>query len=178
VVTRSAPAACSMRPACWPGQVGLAQLGAALLLLAAPAAQAQAQSDKGCTINAGTLMFGAYDPFDPTPTESVANLTVTCHRQSANNFVFVTISGGGANSFNPRQMRSGSKVLAYNVFHDAGHTLIWGDSRTGSFSGKDIANFTGGNPATATVPVFGRIAPLQNAAVGTYSDVLQVTVQF
>ena len=176
MVTRRAPAAGSVRTAPWLGHVGIAQLAAALLLLAAPAAQAQ--SDKGCTISAGTLMFGAYDPFDPTPLASVANLTVTCHRQSANNFVFVTINGGGANTFNPRQMRSGTRLLAYNVFRDAAHTLIWGDSMTGSLSGQAITNFSGGNPAVATVPVFGRLAPLQNAAVGTYSDVLQVTVQF
>jgi spore coat protein U-like protein len=70
-------------------------------------------------------------------------------------------------------MTSGTHVLTYNLYLDPTHLTIWGDgsSGTGTVSGTG----TGANVGT---PVYGRIPPGQNASVGSYSDVITVTVTY
>jgi spore coat protein U-like protein len=69
-------------------------------------------------------------------------------------------------------MRSGTATLQYNLFTNAGRTLVWGDG-TGGTSVRTVGASRG-----QALPVFGRIPPLQDVASGSYSDTLVATFNF
>jgi len=70
-------------------------------------------------------------------------------------------------------MKSGTHALAYNLFLDATRLTIWGDGSAGTGTVSGV-----GTGANINTPVYGRIAARQNAFVGTYSDVITVTITF
>ena len=55
----------------------------------------------------------------------------------------VALSTGGSGSYATRKMSNGTDTLSYNLYTDAGHTIIWGDgsggTSTNSFGGLDFA---------------------------------------
>src|SRR6266851_3813121 len=81
----------------------------------------------------------------------------------------VSLSASGNGAYRPRQMISGANTLNYEVYFDAALTIVWG-------VGADSHPVAAGNGAT--VPLYGRIFALQDAAVGTYSDTITVTFNF
>ncbi len=83
-------------------------------------------------------------------------------------------SGGIA----PRVMRdgsSGSDPLNYNVYTDAARTVIWNSAITGG-ADNIVLTLRRNSPQPQRTPIYGRIPALQDVAVGTYNDVLTVTV--
>jgi spore coat protein U-like protein len=85
----------------------------------------------------------------------------------------VWLSTGSSGSYAARTLRSGAFELPYNLYLDAARTQVWGDGSAGTFTDSP-------NPGnvTRTIPVYGRIPPLQDAAAGTYSDTIVVTFVF
>lgn len=151
-----------------------------LLLLApllAPAAAA-------CRLLAGgSLAFGSYDLLASAPRDSQMTLTVSCQATGAAQDVLLTVRvdpGLHGSSVAQRRMlhTSGSgDALAYGVYRDPQRSSIWGVS-----DGIDTMAATLAVPAlgtaAATFTLYGRIAPGQNARVGSYADAVQVTVTY
>lgn len=128
-----------------------------------------------CTVTATGVNFGNYDVFVATALNSTGSITVTCDLVPP---VDVTISiGPSPNSgvLNPRQMKllAGSDLLNYNLFTDAARTQIWGDG-TGGTTTIFLKNVPKNRPKTVTV--YGSISPNQNVSIGSYSDLLTVTI--
>ncbi len=87
--------------------------------------------------------------------------------------------GTGGGSFNPRNMLSGLNTLNYNLFTDAGYTIIWGDGTGGSgrISRVNTRCFSnnGGYPHT----VYGRLPGAQTTAVaGAYTSTITATLTY
>jgi len=116
-------------------------------------------------ISVTSLAFGNYDVYSNAPLDSAGTISYSCPPPA---LPTVDISTGGANSFSPRLMKpgSGADTLAYNVYVDAARTTVW-------ISGISVAQ---GN--NQTVQFYGRIFPLQDVSVGTYTDTLVVTFNF
>ncbi len=137
------------------------------------------------SISTTPVSFGTYDVF--APTDNIAgqgSVTVSyVPGPNPNNPIgyTITISGSPNNngSINPRVMKISSTDpvnLNYNVYTDSVRTIIWNSVITG---GSD--NVTGTikrNNAPQTIPIYGRIAALQDVGVGNYSDQLTVTVSY
>jgi spore coat protein U-like protein len=136
-----------------------------LLILAALAAPSVAEA---CTVTTSGLAFGSYDPFDPRPTDSTAVISVDCATPYT-----IELDAGQAGSFDPRALSSGEDVLEYNIFTSSSFSAIVGDG-TG---GTQTISGPGSSQPTDHV-VHGRIFPQQNRTVGSYSDVLIVTILF
>jgi spore coat protein U-like protein len=68
-------------------------------------------------------------------------------------------------------MTKGSSTLRYNLYTSATHATIWGDG-TGETAPR------GGNLLGGNFTVYGRIPARQNVLVGTYSDMITVTVDY
>lgn len=122
-----------------------------------------------CTVSTSGLNFGTYDVFSSVNDDITATITVNCTKNKS--YSIALSSGSG--TFASRTLKTTGGVLAYNLFLDATHLTIWGDgsSGTGTFSGMG----TGVNIGT---PVYGRIPARQNVRVGSYSDLITVTVTF
>jgi spore coat protein U-like protein len=114
-----------------------------------------------------SLNFGAYDVFG-----GVANTTTVGTVKCIGNLnVTVSATTGAAGVFNPRKM---SGTALYNVYTDAGRTLIWGDGTGGSNQDP----FTNVGTQTWTITEYGQVPAAQDLAPGVYNDSLTVTVAF
>ncbi|MEI7445153.1 MAG: spore coat U domain-containing protein [Burkholderiales bacterium] len=126
-----------------------------------------------CTVTAGALNFGATIP-TPVNTNVDATSTITATCSNAVPFSIGLSAGNGPGAtFAARRMTSGTNTVNYTMYTDAGRTAVWGDGTGGS----TLNNLTGTGAAQA-VTVFGRIPQGQTPAVGTYNDLITVTVTF
>lgn len=153
------------------------QMSGLLLLIAF--AQAGAAS---CTITSPTLNFGSYDPLLATNDDSTAVVQVSCTRTvfptEAVNYSLTSSIGNGP-TYAARRMLSGPEILNYNVYRNAARSQIWGNGTGGSFTITGSFTLNNGNPSrNRNHTLYGRIPPLQNAAAGTYSDTLVMTLTF
>jgi spore coat protein U-like protein len=168
----------------------IATLGLGLLVLGAVAAgpalaQTSPQTDNmavsatvtdNCTISAGALAFGNYNPINATDVDAEATLTLTCTLDAS---ATITL-GQGANADGTstaaipvRRMLFEDKFLTYDLFSDSGRTLVWQAE-----GGTGVA-YTGIGSVDTSVQVFGRIPGGQSTLpTGDYTDTVVVTITF
>ena len=150
------------------------------LLAAAPAAQAVTT----CRVTFGNgVAFGAYDLLAAAPTDSQGTVTIRCDRDGGPPFVNMEVridqGANGASAQARRMLHTGGAgtLLAYNLYRDAARSSVWG-----SADGVDTvaAALRVPNRGTASVQltIYGRMPPRQNAAAGSYADVLQLTIVY
>jgi spore coat protein U-like protein len=158
-------------------------------------AAGNAQAIESCSVSADALNFGAYASPNGVAIDTVhSTITVTCSPTPLlgllgiivgcqNDTYSVQLSTGNAGTYAPRSLSSGGAMLSYNLYTDAGRTLVWGDgigatqTVTGNLSGVLLA--LGACPPTPIQhPVYGRIPGSQNVPAGSYSDTITVTVTF
>lgn len=129
-----------------------------------------------CTIGAGTLSFGAYDPVATnaaTDLDQSATMTVTCTKGATG----ITV-GFGASANDPagcaapqRCMASSGNYLNYQLYSDSSRSSVWTTAIAETVSGGT------GSPTTLTV--YGRIPSGQDASVGaSYADTVVATVNY
>jgi spore coat protein U-like protein len=162
-----------------------AALIAAVAFVATPAHAGSATSDmsvtmsvgNNCTISAGTLAFGAYDPVSANATtakDGAATLAVNCTNGSTATITLGQGSNADVASTDAAPLRraiSGSDYLSYALFSDSGRTTAWGNTAgTG-------AGYTGTGGST-NVTVYGRVPAGQNVPYGSYSDTVVTTITF
>lgn len=131
-----------------------------------------------CTISAGALAFGSYDPVSThasTDLDGSATLTVNC--TSGSNGTITLGQGSNANTGSTdiaparRLKDAGTNHLSYALYSDSARTVVWGADTT-----NDVV-YTGVGTAEP-VSVYGRITSGQNVPAGTYSDTVLVSITF
>jgi spore coat protein U-like protein len=124
-----------------------------------------------CGVSATGLAF-TYSP--TTAASGQSTISVTCTTANADFTVSLDKGTGGGTVTGGRLMKNGTYTLAYNLFTDNGHTIIWGDS-----SGGTIAT---GNSITANtavvLQVYGLMQGSLNAISGTYSDTVTASITY
>lgn len=129
-----------------------------------------------CSLTAGSLAFGAYDPTSATPNDNSGTLSLTCTSGAS---ATLTLgqglnpdTGNGSSDAAPlRRMKSGTNYLAYSLYQDSGRATAWGNTAGTGMS-------TTGTGSAQTMTFYGRMAASQNAPAGSYSDTLTATVTF
>ncbi len=132
-----------------------------------------------CTVSTTGLNFTNYDVFSPLAYNTTGTVSVLCTIAPPPD---VTISIGPSThsgGFIPRQMKHASlpDLLSYNLYIDAGGTSVWGDGTSGTqtvFLKKVKKSKKKPKPVVTTI--YGIVPPLQNVSIGTYSDLLTVTI--
>lgn len=128
-----------------------------------------------CTLSAGTLAFGTYDPIvanAATPLDATALLTSTCTSGATATISLAegaNAAGGSTPTVPLRQLASAANRLAYFLYSDSGRTTVW--NNTG------VATPTG-TGAGVTNTVYGRIPAGQNKPAGSYTDTVVATINF
>jgi spore coat protein U-like protein len=124
-----------------------------------------------CTIDTRPVTFGEYDPFDPGPRDTQGAAIYVCTKSVP---IRIEMSRGRAGSYN-RAMFNGTEQLNYNLYLDATRQTVWGDGSggTGYYSLNKAPD-----KKPITVPVYGRIYPMQEVDVGQYTDVIEVKILF
>ncbi|HVT33238.1 MAG TPA: spore coat U domain-containing protein [Rhodanobacteraceae bacterium] len=117
-----------------------------------------------------TLDFATQGPLVAN-VDSTAVITLTC-TSGANYNVGLDGGGAGAANIGARRMINGTNVVAYQLYRDAGHTNVWGNT-----IGTDTAAGSG-TGTTQTLTVYGRVPPQTTPPAATYNDTVNVTVTY
>jgi spore coat protein U-like protein len=122
-----------------------------------------------CTISAGALAFGAYEPVvtnASTDLDQTSTISVACTKGSTG----VVSLDNGANFSSGRRMKAGANYLGYEMYNDSGRTTVWNSSNT--------VSYTAASKAASSLTVYGRVAAGQDVPVGSYSDTVVATITF
>ena len=133
-----------------------------------------------CTVSAGGVAFGVYDPLGVAPLDSTGAIQVTCTSQSPPRVTYeIQLDPGQAGSYMPRAMAGGASQLVYNLYIDAARSAVWGDGSGGTGVVTADYNLTPpGSTQTDTYTVYGRVPAGQVVSVGNYMDTITVTLVF
>ncbi|MDO8838569.1 MAG: spore coat U domain-containing protein [Parvibaculum sp.] len=133
-----------------------------------------------CTVSATGHNFGTYDAIQRNAVTSSNTVTVRCVALVLSVAVSyeIRLSSGSSGSYNQRQMMSGANTLGYNLYTNSSRTTVWGDGTGGTQTVTDGYLLQLLFPVTRNYTVYGRIDGGQNAAAGSYSDVITVTVLY
>jgi spore coat protein U-like protein len=144
-----------------------------------PAAAQQATDNIGvsltveasCTIDANDLAFGATGGQIATDMPQTTTLSVTCTNGAPFN---IGLNDGGTDEpAVTRKMSNGTARLNYNLYREAGHTNVWGNT-----PGTNTTNGTGTGTAQ-TFTVYALVPGNQNnLTVGQYTDTITATIWY
>lgn len=133
-----------------------------------------------CSMAVGPVVFGTYDVFSASNLDTDTPVVVSCSRDGGpqNITVSITISpgaNGGSTAARKMKLGGGGDLLGYNLFQDAGRTVVWGavpglDAQTRFLSVPNKSS------AQLNTTIFARIPAGQEIATGSYSDTIFVTV--
>lgn len=127
-----------------------------------------------CTITAGTLAFGSYDPVvanASTDLSGSGTFTVACTKSASG--VYVGLGLGANASGSTRRMISGANYLTYELYKDnSASPTVWGNTSTTGMS------YSPTSKTATTLTVYGKVTAGQDVAVGSYTDTVVMTVNF
>ena len=124
-----------------------------------------------CTVDAGTLDFGSYDPVAGTNHDATGSFDVQCaNGGNASIKLDQGQNGTGTLAAPVRQLKHGlSDLLGYQLYSDTTREVVW--------EGETGISYTG-NGDSETKTVYGRIPSGQNVAPGAYTDSVLITVTY
>jgi spore coat protein U-like protein len=126
-----------------------------------------------CTIVAGSLGFGSYDPVGAhasTPLNQTSTITVACTKGTS---ATVSLDLGTHASGSTRRMQSGTtttEFLAYELYTTGAHSVVWNTTNTVAYNAT--------SKASSNLTVHGSVAGGQDVEVATYSDTIVATITF
>ena len=133
-----------------------------------------ADAQMNCRVTVPPLAFGTYSPGIGAPLDVTGSIDVSCRGRPG--IFLVTLATGSSGSYAARTMLSGPYTMFYNLYLNAARTLVWGDGTGGTVIGVRLKGRFGRQDFT--LPVYGRIPPLQSVGAGFYQDDVLVTVIF
>lgn len=140
----------------------------AVLAVAAPAFGAT------CSITTvPTLGFPSYDVFAAAPTVTSQIAKFSCNGNQATITVGVGKSATSGTIANRQMAQGGGGAgrLNYNIYKDGGYSNLWGDGTAGTTA--LVVNTVN---KKASVPIYGKIDPGQDAPIGSYNDTVVLSV--
>ena len=121
-----------------------------------------------CEISTSPMSFPNYDPSVPYDTTAVNTFSIYC-----NNARLLVISLITNDNCNRRYLRRGLDRLAYNLYQDAGNSIVWGSNNP--ICGRVVTQAV---IARMDFTVYGVLPREQNVRAGTYSDVVTIQADF
>ena len=152
--------------------------GIALLSLSAFATDVSANLSvsanvvNACTVSAGSLDFGDYDPLSGSDVDDSGSFDVRCTNGGQATIKLgegAHPSAGSAPAAPLRNMDNSGNALSYQLYTDSGRTTVWENATGVSYTGDGT---------TDTQTVYGRIVAGQNAVAGSFSDTVVITVTY
>lgn len=116
-----------------------------------------------CSATATNLAFGTYANVTIDATSTVS---VTC---TSGGTYTVGLSNGANYSAPNRRMTNGSAFLNFELYSDAGRTVVWNDTATVAGTGSGSAQ---------DLTVYGRLPGTQGLIAGSYTETITATVTY
>ena len=129
---------------------------------------------QSCTVSTVPVNFGIYNPLAGAPVTATGTVTVNCTVGLLGSWT-VTLSSGNSGNFTTRRLANGSSSLSYNLYTSAAYVSVWGDGSAGTSvdGGSSVLGVT-----NTSYTVYGRIPAGQDAAAGTFTDTIVVTLNY
>jgi spore coat protein U-like protein len=133
---------------------------------------------KSCTIGTSVVNFTDYDPTAAAANDTgVGTVTITCTKGTSPTVSLGSGAHASGNQRNMKEVTPGTALISYLLFQDSARTVAWGDGTNGGSPFTPTPVTTVDN-SPQTYSVYGRITPLQNVPMDTYSDTVTATVNF
>ena len=120
-------------------------------------------------INIIGVNFGNYDVLNDSALDTTGNIEVNC--PSVVGYSIGLSAGNG--TYEQRGMINGTHTLNYNLYTAANREFVWEDDTT---SGAIVSG--SGTGTNENHVVYGRIPPRQNVRAGSYSDIVNLIINF
>ena len=135
-----------------------------------------------CTVTAGGIAFGLYNPLSGSSDAAAGTLRIDCSGRGTGSTTItanLTLSAGLSGSYATRTMLFGTNKLDYNIYWSTAYSQIMGDGTGGSFGGTTGAfTVAAGGTSSATGTMYGLVPASQDVAPGSYADTIVVTVTY
>lgn len=135
-----------------------------------------------CRVRTTPVRFGIYDPLSMSATLSTGTVVTTCRlrgRLATQVTVTSSLTAGSSGDYLNRTMRLGGNSLIYNLYLDAADTQIAGDGTGGSSTASATLALTLFNSRQRwRETLYGSMPASQDAAPGTYTDSIVVTINY
>jgi spore coat protein U-like protein len=138
--------------------------------------QVRARVDPECTVATTPLAFGAYDPVSANaaaPLNGTGTVNVYC-TPGTTATVLLDV-GSHAAGTTRRMLGPAGNLLTYEIYRNAGRTLVWGWTNPTGNSGTATSIAI---PINSGFTAFGQIPAGQDVVFGGYSDTVLVTVNY
>jgi len=134
---------------------------------------------QSCSVSAVPVNFGIYNPLAGAPATATGTVTVTCTVTLIGLLESwtVALSSGNSGNFTTRLLANGSSSLGYNLYTSAAYSSVWGDG-SGATSVVSGSQPLGVGTTNNYYTVYGRIPAGQDAAAGTFTDTIVVTLNY
>jgi spore coat protein U-like protein len=149
--------------------LGVSLSGAAYGGLKAANLDVTANFVAACTVSTTAVDFGNVDG---TNTDGTGIITVNC--PSGTQYSIFLDSGGGTS----RYLRTSTAATPYELYKDSNHTDIWGDTGLGNTYTQGTSLTDNGDGTDKPHTVYGKLLYTSLPPLGTYSDVIQVSVSY
>ena len=125
-----------------------------------------AQIQASCVVNGGSLNFGIYNSEEAKEGEG----TFSYECAEGTNITLKLGAGQNADGGSRAMASAGGGTLRYQLFKDPNHQDVWSDTESGGLKVPDTSD------QQEAVQVYGLIEGGQGSPAGTYSDVVQITL--
>ncbi|MDC1141042.1 spore coat protein U domain-containing protein, partial [Gammaproteobacteria bacterium] len=128
-----------------------------------------------CSIDAGAMSFGNYDPTSGDDLTVSATIASTCTSGAAATITMDegASAGTGSTTAAPvrRMLGNDGSFLNYSVYSDSGYSAVWGGT-----DATDVAVTGTGSAVNSTA--YGKVTSGQAANVTSFSDSVAVTITY
>jgi spore coat protein U-like protein len=158
--------------------VGIATFGTPRLIAGTASANlaVTASVSANCLITAGSLAFGAYDPVSANASTDLSGsgtFTVACTKNAASVWVGMGLGNNVSGSTRRMQLGATGTYLTYELYKDnTASPAVWGNTQVTGLA------YTPTSKAAYTMTVYGKVPSNQDVPPGSYTDTVQMTVNF
>jgi spore coat protein U-like protein len=154
------------------GLVAASIAGASSAATATSSFQADITIQGECKVqSASNLSFGSYGVIDAN-IDTTNAIGVLCTNSTPYTVALSAGAGSGASVADRKMTNATNDTVSYTVYRDASRTQLWGVTQN-----VDTASGTG-NGSVQTYTAYGRVAAQATPVMGSYNDLVAVTVTY
>jgi spore coat protein U-like protein len=143
--------------------------------------QAKAAVVFSCTVSAGGINFGIYNPLSATGDAATGSWSVTCTASGSGSATVtgtLSMSTGSSGQYATRKLVSGTNALNYNIYVTPSYTQIFGDGTAGTYAPSESGTVVAGQVYQVAGNMYGFLPASQDVAPGSYADTIVITVTY
>ncbi len=134
---------------------------------------------QNCSASSSGVAFGSYSTLTQSDSDTAGNITISCSSAAATTVGYTLQLGtGSSGSYAARTLTGAQYALAYQLYTDSTRTVVWGDGITSGTGTVSDSYSLAGTTINKSYTVYGRVPARQSVIAGSYTDVIQIIVNY